>query len=118
MFNKLIIAAVATASIAMATIGTAEARDRDHRRHHRGGANVNIDFGGFGGGYYGNRFGRGYGYDNYGQNFYGGDYGYGRRHRYVYDDYGPECGVRRVNVKKWNRSHTRYSIVRKRVTVC
>jgi hypothetical protein len=118
MFKKIFFAIVATACIGTATIGTAEARDGHRHRHNR--SNVIIEFGGFGGGgYYGNRFDRGFGY---GSGYYGDGYGYRRHNRYnrLYaDDYfEPSCGTRRIKVKQWNRAHTHYTIVRKRVRSC
>lgn len=117
MFKNIILAIVATASIGVATIDTAEARER---RHHNSGVNVIIGFGGFGGGYYGSQFDRDY--YGYGNGYYGNGYGYRRHQRYnrLYADdyYEPYCGTRRVKVKKWNRSHTRYTIVRRRVSDC
>jgi hypothetical protein len=121
MLRKIIIAIAATATIGVATIGTAEARH--HRRHHPN-VIIGLGIGGFGGGYgngyYGNGFDRGYGYRN---GYYGGGFGgYGFRDRfadsYADDDFGPYCSWQRVKVKKWNRSHTRYVIVRKRVRSC
>jgi hypothetical protein len=114
MYKKILFAIVTIASIGTATIGSAEARDRHRHGHNR--SNVIIEFGGFGGGgFYGNRFDRGYGY-------YGDGYGYRRHNRYnrLYaDDYfEPNCGTRRIKVKKWNRAHTHYTIVRKRVRSC
>ncbi len=113
MIKKLIVAIVAAASIGTAMIGTADARDRNR-------ANVIIEFGGFGGGggYYRNRSDRDYGY----RSRYDDDYNYGRRNRgynrYVYDDFAPYCGTRRIKVKKWNRAHTRYTVVSRRVRSC
>lgn len=109
MMKKLIVAIVAATSLGTFMIGTAEASHRDYNQHHRDRGNLIIEFGGFGGGgYYGDRFDR--------------DYNYGRRYRgynqYVYDDYEPYCGTRRIKVKKWNRAHTRYSIVTRRVRSC
>jgi hypothetical protein len=113
MLKNIILAIVATATIGVASIDTAEARDRHHRRHHHNGANLIIGFGGFGGGFYGSQFDRDYyGYGN-------GYYGHRRYNRlYANDYFEPYCGTRRVKVKKWNRSHTRYTIVRRRVSDC
>lgn len=117
MFKSIIYAIVATASIGVVSIGTAEARDHDRHRHNR--SNVIIEFGGFGNGMYGSQFDRDYGYGN---TYYGGDYGYDQPRRYNrhygYDYYQPNCGIRTIKVKKWNRSHTRYSLVKKRVRTC
>ena len=115
MFKNIIFAIVATAGIGAATIGAAEARDSNHHRHNR--SNVIIQFGGFGDSGYNNQFDRDYGYRN---NYYD-DYGYGRRHRFnqrYYDGYEPYCGTITIKVKKWNRSHTRYSLVKRRVKNC
>jgi hypothetical protein len=123
MLKKIFVALVATATIGLTTMDSAFADRRGddrfrHRHHNRG--NVVIQFGGFGGygdGYYGSRYG-------YGNNFYGGynGYRYNRfRDRYAYDDYdgyGSYCGTRRVKVKSWNRAHTRYRIVTKRIRSC
>ncbi len=108
MFKNIILAIVATASVGAATLGTAEARDGE--RHHRNRSNVIIQFGGYGGGNgYNNQFDRDY---------YTGLRTYGYRNRYVYDDFAPNCGTHRIKVKKWNRAHTRYTLVTKRVRDC
>jgi hypothetical protein len=104
MLKNLIVAIVATVSVGTMAVGTAEAREL----HHRGNVDVYLGFGGFGPGY------------GYGNGFYD-DYGYNRhryRDRYAYDDYQPYCGTQRIKVKKWNRSHTRYTIVTRRVRDC
>ncbi len=111
MLKNIIIAIVATASIGVATIGTAEARDGD--RHYRNRSNVIIQFGGYGG------YNGGYGYNSqFDRDYYTGLRDYGYRNRYVYDDFAPYCGTHRIKVKKWNRAHTRYTLVTKRVRDC
>lgn len=131
MLRKTILAIAATATLGVATLDTADARDRHIFRRHHHGSNVIIGLGGFGAGYgfgrgfYGDRWDRDYGYNSgfgYGNDYYGGTYGYGFRDRfydrYADDDFGPYCGVKRVKVKQWNRAHTRYVIKTKRIRSC
>jgi hypothetical protein len=123
MLKKMLLAAIATTLIGAATLSSADASDRFRHRHH-GGSGVTVYFGS-GGGFYGDRYDRHFGYPS---RFYGDGYGYGRRSffrdRYAfdgyrdYDDFGPICTTRRVKVKDWNRSHTRYKIVTRRIREC
>jgi hypothetical protein len=121
MLKNIFVALVATATIGLTTMETAFAQHRGddrfrHRHHNRG--NVVLQFGGFGDGYYGSRFNDRYRYRN---GFYGGYRPYRFRDRYAYDDYGdfgPYCGTKRIKVKSWNRAHTRYKIVTRRVRSC
>jgi hypothetical protein len=121
MFRKLLVALVATASLGVATMASAEVSDRYRYRHHNNGGVV-IQFGGFNGGYYGNRFEDRHRYRTR-DRFYSGEYRsrFRYRDRYAYDyddDFGPACTTRRVKVKDWNRAHTRYRLVTKRVRTC
>jgi hypothetical protein len=105
MLNRTFLAAIAAVGLVVATSSIADAKHRFHHRQYGNGVNIGIGIGGFGNNGFNDRY-----YSN----------GFNDRYHY-YDDYAyddEDCSWQLKKTKRWNSSHTRFTIRKQKVWTC